>query len=388
MNARRFTGANSREALRAVKRELGADAVILSNRTIEGGVEIMALKAEALDALERAESGHDAEPPARADGGQPESALAREVEALRAVLESQLGGLVWSDLQRREPVQARLLRELLHAGFSPALARKLTGALPAGMAAGHAMRLVHDALGSHLACAPEDAIVARGGVYALMGPTGVGKTTTTAKLAARCVVHHGAERVALLTTDTYRIGAHEQLRLYGRILGLPVHAVCDEADLRAVLEDLQGRHTVLIDTVGMSQRDRGVGEQVAMLCGAGRVNRLLLLPACGSAESLDESVRAYRGPGELAGVVLTKIDEAVSLGGALDVIIRHRLTLHYLTNGQRVPEDLHAPNREYLLHRALNPRAAEPAYRLEDSDVPGMLAARAAAFATGTTVRV
>jgi flagellar biosynthesis protein FlhF len=221
-----------------------------------------------------------------------------------------------------------------------------------------------------------------------MGPTGVGKTTTTAKLAARCVVRYGAERVALLTTDTYRIGAHEQLRLYARILGLSVHAICDETDLRAVLGDLSGRHIVLIDTVGMSQRDRRVSEHVGMLCGAGSVNRVLLLSACGSADSLDETVRAYRGTESLAGVVLTKIDEAVSLGGAVDVVVRHRLKLHYLTNGQRVPEDLHAPNREYLLHRALSQRPAEAAYAVQDSDVPGLLGmARVAPAAAATMVR-
>ena len=382
MNAMKFTGANSREALRAVKRALGAEAIILANRTVEGGVEITALKAEALGAM------HAALGPAAAaaqGGGEWESVLAREIEALRGVLEVQLGGLVWGDLLRREPVQARLLRELLHAGFSPGLARLLAGKLPAGAEAGRAMRIAHDALAANLACAPEDEIVERGGVYALMGPTGVGKTTTAAKLAARCVVRHGAERVALLTTDTYRIGAHEQLRLYGRILGLPVHAVCDEEDLRAVLGDLEGRHIVLIDTVGMSQRDRRVSEQLGMLCGAGHVNRLLLLSACGSADSLDETVRAYRGAEGLAGAVLTKVDEAVSLGGALDVIIRHRLKLQYVTNGQRVPEDLHAPNREYLLHRALTQRPADAAYRLHDSDVPGMLGtARVAPPATGT----
>jgi flagellar biosynthesis protein FlhF len=386
MKAMKFTGANSREALRAVKRELGDDAVILSNRKVAEGVEITALKADALSALQPA--GRSPAAASRGSAAEADGALAREIGALRELLQVQLGGLVWADLLRREPAQARLLRDLLHAGFSPLLARTLTAQLPAGLEPGAARRLVRDALAANLACAPEDEIVERGGVYALMGPTGVGKTTTTAKLAARCVVRYGAERVALLTTDTYRIGAHEQLRLYARILGLSVHAICDETDLRAVLGDLSGRHIVLIDTVGMSQRDRRVSEHVGMLCGAGSVNRVLLLSACGSADSLDETVRAYRGTESLAGVVLTKIDEAVSLGGAVDVVVRHRLKLHYLTNGQRVPEDLHAPNREYLLHRALSQRPAEAAYAVQDSDVPGLLGmARVAPAAAATMVR-
>jgi len=178
----------------------------------------------------------------------------------------------------------------------------------------------------------------------------VGKTTTTAKLAARCVLRHGPSKVALVTTDSYRIGAHEQLRIYGRILGVSVYLVKDAVELRQTLSELQHKHIVLIDTMGMSQKDRLVPELTDMLADC-NVQRLLLLSCTSRGDTLDDVVRAYRGE-NLAGCVLTKVDEAASLASTLDVIMRHELRLHYVSNGQRVPEDLHLPNRAYLLHRA------------------------------------
>ena len=399
MNVRKFVASTSRAALQSVKRELGADAVVLSNRNVEGGVEITAIRADAL----RSESGGasapetraaraPAAPPSRTPGPQAaelSAGMVSEIKALRGVLEEQLGSLVWGDIRRREPLQARLMRELLRAGFGPGLARFVTENLPAGSDATQGLRWVQATLVRNIHCPPEDDLVLRGGVYALLGPTGVGKTTTTAKLAARCAVRYGAERLALLTTDTYRIGAQEHLRIYGKILGVQVHAIADAEDLRAVLGDLANKHMVLIDTVGMSQRDKLVTDQLAMLCSARvKVERLLLLSAVSSADALDESVRAYRGQDGLAGVILTKTDEAVTMGSALDVIIRHRLRLQFVANGQRVPEDLHAPNREYLVHRALRQRAGDPAYAISDADMPALLGtARVSRGGLGDLVR-
>jgi len=215
----------------------------------------------------------------------------------------------------------------------------------------------------------ENDLLESGGVFALMGPTGAGKTTTTAKLAARFVVRHGADKLALLTTDSYRIGGHEQLRIYGKILGVTVHAVRDAADLRLALSELRNKHTVLIDTVGMSQRDQAVAEQVEMLCQAGKqIKRLLLLNATSHGDTLDEVVHAYRTRG-LDGCILTKIDEAASLGPALDCAIRHELNVHYLATGQRVPEDLHLANRQYLIHRAFKTRMQASPWQLDDSEL-------------------
>lgn len=445
MSVRKFRGSNSREVLGEIRRTMGEDAVVLSNRKVDGGVEITALGPEALAELvpeagraksprkpfaaraaEAAEEHpfrtgrveprtglmHEQRPAAvrhaplmveRAAGaGRDERGiydqrdvrgaqdtqarrdersdewgmhLMSEIKALRGSMEQQLAGMAWNDMQQREPVRARLLRELLAVGFSPFLARAMVDGLPAGTEYAQAMSWAQGVLARNLAAANEDEIVMRGGVYALVGPTGVGKTTTLAKLAARCVVRHGAERLALLTTDSYRVGAHEQLRIYGKILGVPVHAVRDGDDLRVRLAELGQKHMVLIDTMGMGQRDEQVPEQTAMLTACG-VKRLLLLAAAGSADQAEDVVRAYRGgAGDgLHGAIITKLDEAVNIGGALDITLRHKLKLHYVTNGQRVPEDLHPARRDVLAHRALRVRPeAAAAAEAAESVMPYLL---------------
>jgi flagellar biosynthesis protein FlhF len=280
------------------------------------------------------------------------------------------------------------MRELLRCGFSAQFARDLVAKMPAAIEAKKAAEWIRSALALNLQAVPtEHELVNRGGVYALVGPTGVGKTTTAAKLAARCVVRFGADKVALLTTDGYRVGAHEQLRIYGKILGLAVHAVKDATDLNIILSELRGKHLVLIDTVGMGQRDQRVAEQIAMLAGAGtEVKRLLLLPATSSGETLEDVVCNYqrvrpvdgpadRGTKGISGCIFSKIDECVNLGTVLDVIMRHHLPLHYVANGQRVPEDLHLPNVQKLLQRALRPEGSS-VFSLQAAELPLAMSVR------------
>jgi flagellar biosynthesis protein FlhF len=265
---------------------------------------------------------------------------------------------------------------MLSVGFSPLLSRQLLDKMPTGYDLEKSLRWLKAALmhNLHVVMAGDD-IVERGGVYALTGPTGVGKTTTVAKLAARCTLKHGPASLALITTDTYRIGAHEQLRIYGKILGVPVYVIKDEADLQLTLSDLQNKHLILIDTVGMSQRDRRLSEQVALLSGAGRsIKRLLLLSANGQGSTLEDVVRSYKKD-DMDGCILTKIDEAISIGPALDVVIRHKLMLHYVANGQRVPEDLHLPNPVYLVDRVLKPVQGDSPFTPLDSEYPLVMAA-------------
>lgn len=391
MKVRKFFARTIREALHQVKSELGPDAVILSNRQVADGIEIMALPGDEIAALTRPVAERKGVPPSRVAA--PAEPLAdslahniiSQIESLRGMLEGHLTGLAWGEMQRREPGRARVLRDLLEAGFSPELARQMAGSAPANPEPEESLSWVKAALARNLYTLDSEAdLFERGGVYALVGPTGVGKTTTTAKLAARCVVRHGADKLALLTTDGYRIGAHEQLRIYGKILGVAVHAVKDAEDLRLALAELRNKHMVLIDTVGMSQRDQMVAEQAAMLCDCGsEVKRLLLLNATGNGDTLEEVVRAYRGQG-LSGCILTKTDEAAGMGTALDVIIRHKLVLHYVANGQRVPEDLHLANRQYLLHRAFKSVRPDSPYALQEEEFPLMMAAGARdAFAVG-----
>ena len=487
MNVRRYFAQTAREALRQLKEELGVDAIVLSNRAMDGGVEILALPADAVGALQRPSeprraaparavepqpvterpaeparsqaAGYDAEedfrvslsraaarqgytapreavvrpkpfsppriemsnpPPRRVDHAlftataeaaervperveraqrppEPPAAPRRNVEdeariralqetneklmsemsGIRSMLERQLAGFAWGESSRTAPARTRLIAELLETGFSSQLSRRIADEVAADTPVEETRTLAKSLINRQLRALASDAdIIDRGGVYALVGPTGVGKTTTTAKLAARCVVRHGADKLALITTDGYRIGAHEQLRIYGRILGVPVFVVRDAADLRQTLAELSGRHMVLIDTVGMGQRDRMVAEQAAMLLGAGAVRRLLLLNATSRGDTLDDVVRAYDGP-ELAGCIFTKVDEAVSLAPAMDVAIRHQLELFYVGNGQRVPEDLHLPNRAYLLHRALKELPADSPWRLGAEEAGLLMAAGA-----------
>jgi flagellar biosynthesis protein FlhF len=317
-------------------------------------------------ATPQAPSGRDTAP----DAGAERFDLVHEVRVLRSLVEGQLAAIAWSELKRRDLTRLEVARRLLRAGFGMKLARQCAEELPPGLELNAALRMTKARLQQRLpVAARSEGLVERGGVYALVGPTGVGKTTTVAKVAAECRLRYGAEQVALVTTDTYRIGAVDQLRIYGRILNVPVFAIRDEADLRLTLSDLRARRLVLIDTVGMSQRDQKLAEQIALLSGAGRtVHRVLLLPAVAQVNVLDDVVDAYRGDG-LAGCILTKVDEAPNLGGALDALLRHRLALHYVANGQRVPEDLHRPNALYLVERAFRPAADAAAPASADAEL-------------------
>jgi flagellar biosynthesis protein FlhF len=307
-----------------------------------------------------------------------------ELSSMRGMMEEHFAGLLWADRQRRSPTRASLTKHLFAAGFSAQLVQMMVDNLPETidkMEAG--MDWVRNVLESNLPVMEnEDALMERGGVFALMGPTGVGKTTTTAKLAARCVMRFGASKVALLTTDSYRIGGHEQLRIFGKILGVSVHAVKDGADLQLALAELRNKHIVLIDTIGMSQRDRLVSDQIAMLCRAGLpVQRLLLLNATSHGDTLNEVVQAYqRAPDQqpLVGCILTKLDEATNLGGVLDTVIRYKLPVHYVSTGQKVPENLYVATRKFLIKSTFCiPRDSSP-FVPHDDDIPALLSALSA----------
>ncbi len=308
------------------------------------------------------------------------ASVLKEIRSLRGTMEQQFSALSWSNQEKRNPVHGELLRQVVAAGFSRSLAHGLLEQLPAENAGNDekdTMNWIKNVLASNLqSIGDESEILEKGGVYALVGPTGVGKTTTTAKLAARCVVRHGADKLALLTTDSYRIGGHEQLRIYGKILGVTVHAVRDTQDLNLALTELRGKHMVLIDTVGMGQRDRMVAEQVAMLAGCGTpIKRLLLLNAASNWHTLNEVAHAYQGNG-LTGAIITKLDEAVTIGCALDTAIRHRLPLYYVANGQRVPEDLEMADSRSLVDQALDNPPVESDCAMPEDAFPLILTDR------------
>ncbi|OAE60257.1 flagellar biosynthesis protein FlhF [Achromobacter xylosoxidans] len=305
--------------------------------------------------------------PVRPPQGLPPAPLAPDtaaglqdaISALRGALESRMDGLLWGGRQGpgREPAAAALFRSLLDAGFSTKLVRTLVERLPQGLSAEAAQSWARNELVTHLPVVRSEDEFLAGGVYALVGPTGVGKTTTLAKLAARCVAREGRDQVAMLTTDLFRIGALEQLQIYGRLMGVPAHSVRDAGELRRILAELGNRKIVLIDTTGISQRDRLVAEQASMLCNAGKpVRRLLVLNAASQGDTLDEVAHAYRnGVGEdVAGCIITKLDEATRLGAALDTAIRHRLPIHYMSVGQKVPEHMELARADVLIDRAFS----------------------------------
>ena len=396
MNIKRFFAADMRQAIRKVRDELGPDAVILSNRKAGGGIEIVAAvdydEAEVRRALAEREAaqagGREAGSPrgqAESPAGQPQEArqahgattsaeatarpafrpeelwaedpalaqVRREIHELRGLLEHQLAHLAWGEMSRRHPLQVGLLRRLSALGLTPDVSRQLATAAAGEQDLEQAWRRALALLTDSLSVTDDD-ILDQGGVVALVGPTGVGKTTTVAKLAARFALRHGQRNVALVTTDGYRIGAHEQLFTYGRILGVPVQVAADHRELDTALKSLLDKRLVLIDTAGMSQRDVRLSEQFATLRDLGiPVRTYLVLAANTQAAVMEEAVKAFAGV-PLAACILTKLDETASLGGALSVVARHRLPLAYLGDGQRVPEDIHPARAQALVNRAVS----------------------------------
>ncbi len=304
------------------------------------------------------------------DASKKMTEILNEMRDMRDVFESQLTTIAWGNAQQHYPAKSQILNNLLSAGFSAALSRMISENLPENLDSAKATAWVKSILARNLNNISDDSnMLNQGGIFALIGPTGVGKTTTTAKLAARYVMKHGTESLGLITTDAYRIGGHEQLRIYGKILGVMVHAVKDEADLKIALNELKNKRTILIDTVGVSQRDSMVTEQIAMLSNANSpIKKLLCLNATNTSETLTDVIRAYKGKG-LDGSIITKIDEAVTIGGVLDVIIRSKLKLFYLANGQRVPEDIHLANKDYLIQKALKLGSSNPSLQFKTEEL-------------------
>jgi len=286
---------------------------------------------------------------------EPASAgVADEIKDLRRLLETQLASLAWNDLNRDAPVRARLLREMAKLGVDASLAAKLASEIPSDLGSQEALRALVRRFGDALPLVQDD-ITDRGGVFAFVGPTGVGKTTTIAKIAARFVLRHGVDALGLVSTDTYRIGARQQLSNYARILRAPLHVAETSEELRRILDGFQSKKLVLIDTAGMSQRDVRLANQFATLRVEGhRVQPVLVLSAGADRGCLAEALRVFQSANPES-LVITKLDEAAALGGVLSLAIRVGLPISYLSDGQRVPEDLHlaAPKRFWLMHNAV-----------------------------------
>lgn len=409
MQVKRFFAADMRQAMKLVRDELGADAAIIGNRRIAGGVELTAALdyklsalaprvpnveleeelrkthtriATAKDELEQRPDSSDsnrqlfagqsltaAEPlvESHVDTPQPAAtassqasvdprlfdAMRSELSGLRELLEVQLGSLAWTQLQGSKPQQATLWRRLQRIGLSGPIARELLELTKDIEEPRHAWRM----LLAHLARmirTPDVEPIEDGGVIAVVGPAGMGKTTTLAKLAARYVLKYGAHNLALVSMDSFRIGAQEQLKTLGRILNVPVTYVDPGQSLAAALEPLLRKRVVLIDTAGLQASDPALRMQLDTLAGRGiAAKNYLVLATTSQKQVLTAAYHSYKRCG-LAGCILTKLDESASLGDVLSLAISFRLPVAYLTDGPRIPDDLHLPRGHQLVTRAVN----------------------------------
>ncbi|AYM95206.1 flagellar biosynthesis protein FlhF [Acidovorax sp. 1608163] len=286
------------------------------------------------------------EPPPRrkAEAAAPAASMAQqqslmnELHAMKEMIEDRFNTMAWLGQAKQNPIQSNLMLKMIRAGYSPALARAVLERMPEDLSAGDAVRWLMDVLERNLKTDENEApLYEQGGIFALVGSTGVGKTTTTAKLAALCARVHGPGSVGLITLDTYRVGAHEQLRTYGRMLGIVAHLAHDRAALQDLLGLLSGKKMVLIDTTGVAPRDPRKRSMLDVL-DLPRVNRLLVLNAGCHGDTLDDVLTSFKTAGSQQ-AILSKVDEAVKLGPSIDALIRHQMVLRGVTNGQRVPED-------------------------------------------------
>ena len=300
-----------------------------------------------------------------ADHARRDQTMLNELRQVRGLIEERFGALAFMEKLQRSPQRAGLTQRLLDSGFSPALIRKLVEGLPADCAdeAAWAAGVLERNL---VAAEREPALEDVGGVFALIGATGVGKTTSTAKIAAAFATRHGSSNLGLITLDAYRVGAQEQLRTYGRILGVPVHTAHDRTSLEDLLDLLSAKTMVLIDTAGMAQRDTRTRELLEMVSHRS-IQKLLVINAAAQGETIEDVMISYHAA-TCRGVVISKIDEAVKLGPALDAVIRHKQKVVGVASGQRVPEDWHRLSGQALVQRAMRAHAS-PSWKLDAGEV-------------------
>jgi flagellar biosynthesis protein FlhF len=399
MQVKRFFAADMRQAMKLVRDELGADACILGNRRVAGGVELTAaldvqmppasqanpqleqelratqakiaaarseldnrtleasqngqLFAAANAAAERKPAAMTSRTSTSPADQQALDAMRAELHGLRELIEVQLGSIAWGQLQSRQPQQASLWRRLQRLGLSAELSRQLLERVARINDPRQAWRL----LLAHLAHAiriPEQEVIEEGGLVALVGPAGMGKTTTLAKLAARHVLKHGPQGLALVGMDSFRIGAHEQLKTLGRILNVPVLQVDPGQSLSQVLAPLARKKLVLIDTAGLPANDPALRLQLEALANRGlKVKNFLVMAATSQGQVLKAAYHGYKRCG-LAGCIISKVDEAACLGEVLELAIGQQLPVAYLTDGPRIPDDLQLPKSHQLVSRAVS----------------------------------
>lgn len=360
MRIKRYLASDTKSAMAMVRAELGQDAMILSNRRVDGRIEITA--ALDLDDLIEAPSpanpvrGGAIRPPRPEEPGQPANevqlmALQRELTRLREMLESELGRHGFRAAPASGGPVAVLRQRLLRLGLSRTLVGELIDELPRQQSLASSWLAAVQGLSRRIAVAPPAA--SRDAIVAVVGSTGVGKTTSIAKLAGLDVRRYGADRVGLITLDSYRIGAREQLACFGRALGLPILSATDAESLSRALQEMRGRR-IYIDSAGMGQNDERLRQQLRLLRRQRTPIRTLLVLSASAQPSQLRAIAARFADAEINGVIVTKVDEALSLGGILDVLVSAGLPLHSVSDGQIVPDDLHPADPDWLVEHAVN----------------------------------
>ncbi|MGN1394146.1 MAG: flagellar biosynthesis protein FlhF [Succinivibrionaceae bacterium] len=291
------------------------------------------------------------------------SELSKEVESIRKLLQFQLAGLMKDERNREEPIRAMISRLLIAGGFSETIALKLVNKIDVNATFNEAWLQMARILENNINVS-SDTIMKNGGAIALIGPTGVGKTTTLAKLAARFAIKYGPDQVALITTDHYRIGAQEQLQTYGRIMGCVVKIVDDISTLADILYSLRHKSLVLIDTAGFGQRDARLEQELVELERNAKVKlqHYLVLSGTSQRRVLEDAYNRFNQVG-IDGLILTKVDESLCLGDVADLCISKELSLSYITTGQRVPEDIEVADVKSFVQRLMVQLEEDDSYR-------------------------
>ena len=389
MSSKRFVAKTAREVMTQVRNELGADAIIISHREINGWHEItatqtpkalspnapkeslgndkqlLAKRAQEMLALfnskqdareAKADPVHKADEPAGIKEVEKNSleALLSEVREMKMSLQSQLNDISWGATSPHNQTKNMLISNFINLGFNQDLIKRVIKKLPIDLGYEDALLWTRDLLSKNIKSTEDESEILHGkGVYALLGPTGVGKTTTIAKIAARYALENGNSSIGLISTDTYRIGGNEQLRIYAKIMGVDMLVAKNIDELNAATEKLSDKKLILIDMAGLSHKDAMVETQLQMLTNAkGSIKKVLCLNANNTTEGLNAVAMAYAKNG-LEACIITKADEAMTLGSALNVVMKNKLKVLYLTNGQRVPEDICLLNKNYELEMML-----------------------------------
>lgn len=405
MKIKRYLDKDMRHVLQRVRDDQGPDAVILSNRRVDEGIEVIAaldydealvrhalgtpegcdakISSDALlsiaetdavsGAVEKVQILSADIKPVRPVQDSREllhenanqlslQSMQSELSNVRGLLETQLSDLVWKDSAARYPMRAQVLRNLAQIGISPDVSQIILDRLGAPDSITEPWKAPLQQLAQLLPTIDDD-IFQEGGTFALIGPTGVGKTTTIAKIAARFAMSYWADDIALVSADSYRIGAQEHLTAFANIIGTKVYSASSFEELSTLLDRLKDKKLVLIDTEGQSQRDRDLSNRLAAFGrNSDRIKFYLTLAATAQEAALDETIRQFRKV-PLQGAIVTKIDEAAQVGCVMSSLIRNDLSAAWFSDGQRIPDDLHGAARKklWLVNQALEGvRASRP----------------------------